>query len=59
LIETGDPSDVCARVIADRHVRYAVVVAEKRAWLTRMLARSATVRLPALAGCEVVLVEEE
>ena len=59
LIETGDPSEVCARVIADHHVRYAVLVAEKRSWLTRILARAATVRLPAVAGCEVEVVEEE
>jgi len=59
LIETGDPSEVCARVIAEHHVRHAVLVAEKRSWLTRILARSATVRLPAVAGCEVEVVEEE
>ena len=59
LIQTGDPSDICARVIAEHHVRYAVLVAEKRSWLTRILARSATVRLPAVAGCHVEVVEEE
>jgi hypothetical protein len=53
LIESGDASDVCARLIAARSVGLAVLVAEKQSWLTRLLSRSVAVRLPTLAGCEV------
>ncbi len=58
LIEEGDPSEVCGRIIATHAVQCAVLVAEKRSWLTRFLSRSAAVKLPALAGCEVKVMEE-
>jgi hypothetical protein len=34
-------------------------VAERQSWLTRFLSRSAAVRLPALSGCEVRVMEED
>ncbi len=58
LVEEGDPSEVCARVIRARDIALAVVVAEKRSWLSRFLSGGADVRLPALAGCEVKVLEE-
>lgn len=58
LVEEGDPGEVCGRVIRTHRVQAAVLVAEKRSWLTRFLSRSAAVRLPSLAGCEVKVMEE-
>jgi nucleotide-binding universal stress UspA family protein len=58
LIEQGDPSEVCARAVETHDVLCAVLVAEKRSWLTRLLARGAAVKLPALAGCEVKVMED-
>ncbi|MBI4519118.1 MAG: hypothetical protein HY699_25285 [Deltaproteobacteria bacterium] len=59
LIEEGDPGTICARVMRTHDVGAAVLVAEKRSWLSRLLSRGADVRLPALAGCEVRVVEED
>jgi nucleotide-binding universal stress UspA family protein len=58
LIESGDASEVCGRLIPARDVSLAVLVAEKHSWLTRFLSRAAAVRLPALAGCEVQVMDE-
>jgi nucleotide-binding universal stress UspA family protein len=58
-IEEGDAGEICARVIRQQNVAAAILVAEKRSWLTRFLSRSAAVRLPALSGCEVRVMEEE
>lgn len=58
LIEEGDPSVVCARVVRERAIGMAVLVAEKRSWVTRFLSRSAPVRLPAFAGCEIKVMED-
>lgn len=58
LIESGDTGDVCARVIREHQVGFAVLLAEKRSWLTRLLSRSSTVNIPAFEGCEVKVVEE-
>ncbi len=58
LIETGDASEVCAAVIRRHQVQCAVLVAEKRSWLTKLLSRSQAVHVPALAGCEIKVVEE-
>lgn len=59
LLEEGDTEDVCGRVIRTHQIGTAVLVAEKRSWLTRFLSRSAAVNLPALAGCEVRVMEED
>jgi len=59
LIEEGDAGEICGRVIRAHNIGTAVLVAEKRSWLTRFLSRSATVQLPALAGCEVTVMEED
>jgi hypothetical protein len=59
LIEEGDPEDVCARVIARHDVTAAILVVEKRSWLSRILARSAAVKLPAMANCALTVIEEE
>jgi nucleotide-binding universal stress UspA family protein len=59
LIEQGDTGEICGRVIRTHQIGTAVLVAEKRSWLTRFLSRSATVNLPALAGCEVKVMEDD
>jgi len=59
LLEQGDTGDVCGRVIRTYHIGVAVLVAEKQSWLTRFLSRSAAVNLPAWAGCEVRVMEED
>ena len=59
LIEEGDPDAVCARVIRAREVGAAVLVAEKRSWLSRILSRSAAIQLPALANCTLTVMEED
>ena len=58
LIEEGDASEICRRVIRAHDVGAAVLVAEKRSWLTRFLSHGA-VQLPALAGCEIKVMEED
>ena len=58
LIEAGEPSEVCGRVAAAHDVQLAVLVAEKRSWLTRLLSPSSAVKLPALFGCEVKVMDD-
>ncbi|GIW41205.1 MAG: hypothetical protein KatS3mg076_1782 [Candidatus Binatia bacterium] len=58
LVEQGDPSEICGRVIRSEGIGLAVLVAEKPSWLTRLLARSTAVPLPSLAGCEVKVMDE-
>ncbi len=59
LLEEGDTAEVCARVIRAYEIGIALLVTEKQSWLTRFLSRSAAVKLPALAGCEIRVMEEE
>jgi nucleotide-binding universal stress UspA family protein len=59
LIEAGDTGEICGRVIRTHQIGTAVLVAEKRSWLTRFLSHSAAVKLPALAGCDVKVMEED
>jgi nucleotide-binding universal stress UspA family protein len=59
LLEEGERGEVCARIIRAYEIGTALLVTEKHSWLTRFLSRSAAARLPALAGCEVRLMEEE
>ena len=58
LVADGDPEDVCAQMIRAHQVCAAVLVVEKRSWLSRILARSAAVRLPAMADCTLTVIEE-
>lgn len=58
LIERGDTGEVCARIIREHDITYAVLLAERRSWLTRLLSRSSTVNIPAFEDCEVRVVEE-
>ncbi len=58
LIESGDTTDVCERVIRQHDIGYAVLLAERRSWLTRLLSRSSTVNIPAFEGCEIQVIEE-
>jgi hypothetical protein len=58
IIEEGDPSEICAPIVRQHAVVAAVLVAEKQSWLTRFLSRSAPMNLPALAGCEVKVMED-
>jgi hypothetical protein len=59
IIEEGDTGEICRRVIRTHHIGIAVLVAEKRSWLTRFLSHSAALQLPALSGCEVRVMEED
>ncbi len=59
LIELGDTGEICTRVIRSHQIGTAVLVAERQSWLTRFLSRTAAVKLPTLAGCEVRVVEED
>lgn len=58
LIEEGDPDVVCARVVRAHDIARAILVVEKRSWLSRILARSAGVRLPSMANVALTVVEE-
>jgi nucleotide-binding universal stress UspA family protein len=59
LIEQGDADEVCARVIRTHQVSAVILVVEKRSWLSRILARSSAVKLPAMANCTLTVMEEE
>lgn len=59
LIEQGDTGEICSRIIRSHQIGTAVLVAEKRSWLTRFLSHSAAVKLPELANCEVRVMEED
>jgi nucleotide-binding universal stress UspA family protein len=59
IIEQGDIGEICSRIIRTHQIGTAVLVAEKRSWLTRFLSHRAAVRLPALSGCEVRVMEED
>jgi nucleotide-binding universal stress UspA family protein len=56
--EEGDPSEICRRLIPSHEITLAVLVAEKRSWLARLLARN-SLQVPTLAGCEVRVIEED
>jgi hypothetical protein len=56
--EEGDPSEICRRLIPSNDVTLAILVAERRSWLARLLARN-ILQVPALAGCEVRVIEED
>ena len=58
LVEEGDPSEVCNRLVRVHDIGLALLVAERRSWLTRLLSRGA-IRLPAVASCEVRILEED
>jgi nucleotide-binding universal stress UspA family protein len=57
-IEAGDPGEVTPRICTRHQVALVVLVAEKRSWVTRFLSRSTPVKLPALASCEVKVMED-
>ena len=59
MIEEGDTGEICARLIRTHQIGTAVLVAERQSWLTRFLSRSAAVKLPALSGCDVRVMEED
>jgi nucleotide-binding universal stress UspA family protein len=59
LIEQGDPEEVCARIVRTHQIGFAVLAVERQSWLARFLSRSAKVRIPSLAGCEVKVIEED
>ncbi len=59
LVEEGHADEVCARVIRARQVTAAILVVEKRSWLSRILSRSSAVRLPAMANVALTVMEEE
>jgi nucleotide-binding universal stress UspA family protein len=58
-LEIGDPGEIC-RVLAQREdCAVAVVVTEKRSWVTRIFAGGQPLEVPAFGGCAVVPVEED
>jgi nucleotide-binding universal stress UspA family protein len=59
LIEEGDADEVCARVVAAHQIDAVVLVVEKRSWLSRILSRSAAIKLPAMANCTLTVMEED
>ena len=59
LIEEGDPTAVCSRVVQRYQIGAAVLAVGRRSWLARFLSRSANVKLPTVAGCDVKVIEEE
>ena len=56
-VEEGELDEVCGRIAVDCEIDLVVLATERRSLLGRFLARSAAVRLPSLAGCEVKLIE--
>jgi nucleotide-binding universal stress UspA family protein len=58
LVEAGDPEEVCARVVRTHQVTQAILVVEKRSWLSRLLSGSAPLRVPAIADCTLTVMEE-
>jgi nucleotide-binding universal stress UspA family protein len=58
-VEEGDIGEVCAHAVRTHDVAVAIVVAERRSWLSRLLSGAADVRLPALPGCELRVLEED
>lgn len=58
VFEQGDPAEICRRLIPLHAIGLAVLVAERRSWLTRLLSRHA-LKTPALADCEVRVFEED
>jgi hypothetical protein len=59
LIEQGDPDEVCARIVRTHQIASAVLIVERRSWLSRILARSSGVRLPSMANVALTVVEED
>ena len=57
-VEKGDPTEICTRVARAHQVALALLVAERRSWLTRLLSGGAA-RVPDLPGCEMRVVEED
>jgi nucleotide-binding universal stress UspA family protein len=59
LMETGDPGEVCRRLVDTADVSTAILVAEKRSWIGRALSLGQPLRPVALGGCEVLVVNED
>jgi nucleotide-binding universal stress UspA family protein len=59
LIEQGDTDEICSRIIRAHDVGTAVLVGEKRSWLTRFFSHAAAMPPPALCACEVRVMEED
>ena len=59
LIEQGDVGEICGRVVRTHEIGAAVLVAQRRSWLARFLARRVALRVPSLSGCEVHVVNED
>ncbi|OFV90184.1 MAG: hypothetical protein A3J75_00495 [Acidobacteria bacterium RBG_16_68_9] len=57
VIEEGDPSAICSRLVRKHQITLAILVAERRSWLTRLLSGSAA-RVPELPGCEIRVMAE-
>lgn len=58
IVERGEPSEICGRLVRAHRIDTALLVAERRSWLARLLS-GGPLRMPALPGCEVRVVEED
>jgi len=58
MVKEGVPSDICAAIVREHDVTAAVLVVEKRSWLSRFLSRSAPLNLSGLGGCEIKIMED-
>jgi nucleotide-binding universal stress UspA family protein len=59
MLETGDPGQICRRLVETDDVAAVVLVTEKRSWLGRALGLGQPLRPSALGGCEVLVVPED
>jgi nucleotide-binding universal stress UspA family protein len=59
MLETGDPGEVCQRLIATADVTTVVLVPEKRSWLGRALGLGQPLRPATVGTCEVLVVPED
>jgi nucleotide-binding universal stress UspA family protein len=58
-LEHGDMDEVCRLLVEATGASAAVLVAEKRSWLARMLTGGEPLRPAALGGCELIIVDED
>lgn len=59
LVEIGEPSELCGRVVAAHNIDQVILPAHRRSWLARWWSPSAHSDWLKVLGCEVEVVEEE
>jgi nucleotide-binding universal stress UspA family protein len=58
MVKEGDSSELCRAIVREHDIAAAVLVVEKRSWLSRFLSRSAPINLSGLGGCEIKIMED-